>query len=295
MFRMLAIALGVLLSLNCGQSFGRDLGRNFLPNVFNLSDTDRPGDSNDMSAKTRVYPNLAAVKYIVSFGQSRAASNSAAPATPYVVTNRSTCINLNPYTDGGFFTADDPILGASASTGYLYTGWHGRLCDLLVNAGWRSGNAIAMIPFAIAGSSITQWKSGAEYGPRILSVATMLTTRGINPEFILVQIGTTDCIAGMSQATFESEMRAVISYWRGLPGRSADKFYITLDTIHDANVVCPAIVAAETAVGGDAGNSVGANADVFTFPTYSDGTHFNDTGNAAMASAHSSKIQANYP
>lgn len=268
-------------------------GRPALPNLYNLSDTDNPGDNFDTSAKTRIYPILNGTTGIfVTIGQSRITNNSAVPAVPYVCTNGVKCINLNPY-DGAYYIANDPVLGCSASAGYLNSGWHGMLCDKLINAGKYT--QVVVIPIAIAGTSVTQWDVGGPYHDRIRAASAMLTAMGINPTAWLWLQGTTDAIAGMNQATYETALRAVIAYQRLLPGRFADKWMIAQDTIHDpANTISLPIRAAQAAVAGDFNNSLGPDCDTLIYPTYADGTHFNATGNDAVAALWSTKIQAAY-
>jgi hypothetical protein len=264
-----------------------------LPNIYNLSDTDHPGDNSDTSAKQHIYPTLdGSTGIFVTIGQSRIASNSSAPASPYTPTNGAKCLNLNPY-DGTYYFANDPVLGASASVGFLNTGWHGRLCDALVNA--SKYTQVVLIPIAIAGSSVTEWDSGGPYRDRIRAVAAMLTAMGITPTAWLWQQGTTDSINGMNQTTYQTTLRSVISYERSLSGRSADRWMIAQDTINGAaNNVSTAIRAAQAAVAGDSNNFLGPDCDTLTFPTNSDGTHFNDTGNAAVTGLWSTKIRADF-
>lgn len=265
-------------------------GRPELPNIYGLSDTDHAGDNFDTSAKKRIYPTIDGTTGVfVTIGQSRIANNSAAGATPYTVSNPSKCLNLNPY-DGAYYVANDPVLGASASAGFNNAGWHGRLCDKLIAAGKYT--QVVLIPIAIAGSSVTEWDSGGPYRDRIRAASAMLTAMGITPTAWLWQQGTTDSIAGMTQSTYQTALRAIIAYQRSLPGRSADKWMIALDTIHDANVTSSDIRVAQNAVAGDSNNFLGPDCDTLTSPTNSDGTHFNNTGNDAVATLWTSKISA---
>lgn len=266
-------------------------GRPVLPNLYGLSDTDQVGDNFDTSAKTRIYPNITGAGVFVTIGQSRITNNSASSAAPYTVSNGANCINLNPY-DGCYYIANDPVLGCSASPGYLNAGWHGRLCDKLITAGKYP--KVVVIPCGIGGSSVTDWSAGGNYRDRIRAVSAMLTALGITPTAWLWQQGTTDSIAGMTQATYQTALRAIIAYQRSLPGRSADKWMIAQDTIHDANVTSAALRAAQAAVAGDSNNFLGPDCDTLTSPTNSDGTHFNAVGNDAVAGLWSTKIQASF-
>lgn len=283
--------LVLLLCLISTAALGFSSGRTELPNIYGLSDSDHAGDNFDTVGKRRFYATInGTTGTFVTLGQSRIASNSAAPATPYVVSNPTKCFNLNPY-DGAFYVANDPVLGASANAGYLNAGWHGMLCDKLIAAGKYT--QVVFIPIAIAGSSVTEWDSGGPYRDRIRAVSAMLTAMGITPTAWLWEQGVTDATAGMTQATYQTTLRAVISYERGLSGRSADKWMISQDTINGTNVTSAGIRAAQAAVAGDANNSLGPDADTLTTPTYADTTpHFNATGNDAIAALWSTKIQA---
>lgn len=266
-------------------------GRVELPNTWNLSDTDKVGDNFDTTGKTRIYPTIdGSTGIFVTSGQSRIANNSASSATPYTVLNGANCINLNPY-DGCYYIANDPVLGCSASAGYRNAGWHGRLCDKLIAAGKYT--KVIVIPCAIAGSSVSEWAAGGIYRDRIRAVCQMLTTMGITPTAHLRMIGTTDSIALMNPATYLAHERDSIAYWRSFPGRSADKFMIALDTIHDADVTSTGLRTAQTTLGGDPGNYVGWDCDNLTLAGgYSDGTHLTTTGNDGCAHGASTRIQA---
>lgn len=266
-------------------------GRPSLPNIYNLSDVDQVGDCFDTSAKKRIYPNISGAGIFVTIGQSRITNNSAAGATPYVVTQGVNSINLNPY-DGCYYIANDPVLGCSASAGYLNSGWHGMMCDKLIVAGKYS--KVVVIPCGIGGSSVTQWNIGGVYNDRIRAVSALLTGMGITPTAWLWQQGTTDSIAGMDQNTYQTNLRAVIAYQRGLPGRSSDKWMIAQDTIYGANLTSSAIRAAQLDVSTDTNNYLGPDCDTMISPTYSDGTHFNGVGNDAVAGLWTTKIQANF-
>lgn len=266
-------------------------GRPLLPNLFNLSDTDHADDYFDITAKTRVLPTINGTTGIfVTIGQSKIANNSSAPAVQYIVTHGANCINLNPY-DGQYYIANDPVLGCSASTGFLQSGWQGRLCDKLITAGKYT--QVILVPLAIAGSSVTDWDTGGAYHDRIRAVSALLTAKGIAPTSWLWQQGTTDNQSGMTQATYQTTLRSVIAYARSLPGRSADKWTIAQDTILN-NVTSTGIRAAQAAVATDTGNKLGPDMDTLTMPTYTDGTHFNTTGNDAAAGLWSTNIQGNF-
>jgi hypothetical protein len=265
-------------------------GRVELPNLYGLSDVDKAGNNFDTSAKKRIYPDITGAGIFVTIGQSRIANNSASGSTPYTVLNGANCINLNPY-DGCYYIANDPVLGCSASAGYMNAGWHGRLCDKLITA--TKYTKVVVIPIATAGSSVTEWDSGGPYRDRIRAASAMLTAMNITPTAWLWQQGLTDANAGMTQATYQTALRSIIAYQRSLSGRSADKWMIAQASVGGAaNTTSAAIRAAQAAVAGDANNFLGPDTDTLTYPTNSDGTHYNDTGNDAVAGLWSTEIQA---
>jgi hypothetical protein len=150
-----------------------------------------------------------------------------------------------------------------------------------------------VIPIAIGGSSVIDWDIGGAYHDRIRAASALLTSMGLTPTAWLWQQGTTDSINGMAQATYQTTLRSVISFQRNQPGRSADKWMIALDTINGgSNTTSAALRAAQAAVAGDANNFLGPDCDTQTFPTNSDGTHFNDIGNDAIAGLWATKIRA---
>jgi hypothetical protein len=276
----------------------RDAGLPTAPNTYNMPAINAPtpiGSNNwDTTGKQRIFPTIGVgTAVFVTIGQSKIANNSSPPATPYSPTNGSKCINLNPYEgpDPHYYVANDPVVGASASAGFFQAGWHGRLCDKLINAGKYT--QVIFMPIAIGGTAVADWAPGGTYNPRITAAAALLTGMGITPTAWLWQQGTNDCVNGTSGSAYQTALQNVIAYERGLPGRSADKWMIAEDTINGAgNTVCSGIETAQTTVGGQAGNSIGPNSDTLGTPTYTDGTHYNNTGNDAIAGLWSTKIQA---
>jgi len=287
MMRWLAI-----VPMLCAAAFARDAGRPDPGNVYGLGDApiNATNPAYDTLGKSRIFPaSLSSVAWFVTIGQSRIANNSSSPATPYTVANGANCVNLNPY-DGNFYIANDPILGASASPGTFNAGWHGRLCDKLITAGKYT--KVGFLPIAMAGSSVADWMNGGgQYAARIQVAVSWLNALGITPKAWMWHQGSADCVGAMAGATYQSDLRAVISYERGRTGRSADKWIIAQDTIH-SGATCAGIQTAQTTVAGDSGNYAGPNADAIPGGDY-DGTHYNDTGNDWIAGQWSTAIQTN--
>lgn len=295
MIRSLLAVLAALFLLggSSESAHARDLGFLSLPNTYNFPDT-RDGDNFNTLGQRRAYPIIDGTTAIIpTIGQSKIANNSASPAAPYTPTNASKCFVLNPY-DGAYYVAADPVLGATATNGYFYAGWHGRLCDKLL-AGTPKYTQVVFVPMAVSGASVSDWKSGGAYNNRLTAAATMISAKGLSVTFVMWQQGVTDAINGMSQSTYQTDLRAVISYWRGLTGHSSDRWMIAQDTINGAgNSTSSAIRAAQAAVAGDANNALGPDADTLGFSTYTDGLHYNTTGNDAIAGLWDTRIRAAY-
>lgn len=293
MFRRIAAAL--LAFLIVLPLAAREAGKPDYLNLFGLIDTPSLGTGGNWDAATKqeIYPAIGAGTGIfVTLGQSRISDISASGSTRYTPTNGSNCINLNPY-DGHFYKLTNPALGASWNPALpqQQIDWMGRLCDKLITAGKYT--QVVFIPIAQSGSSVVDWMTGGFANIRLTVAASWLTAKGITPTAWLWQQGTTDCINAMTQATYQTDLRAVIAYERGLTGRSADKWMIAEDSVKDGTgAVCTAIEAAQAAVAADANNFVGPNADGLPTSDYDSGPHFNDTGNDAIAGLWSAKVQA---
>jgi hypothetical protein len=256
--------------------------------------TGAPGNA-DATVKQIIYTvPQAGDGVFVTIGQSRISNQSMSTATQYTPTNGVKCLNLNPY-DGNVYQLIDPVFGATSywgnPTGQI--GYHGQLCDSLINAGKYT--RVFFIPTAQDGASVADFLNGGIAFNRVTVPAQWLTYLGWTPTAWLWQQGNADCIAGMSQATYTADLRSVISYERGLSGRSSDKWMIALDSIMNASGgTCSGITAAQTAVGGDSNNFVGPNANGLPTTDYDATLHFNNTGNTAMSGLWSTKIQANF-
>lgn len=275
-------------------AIAHDAGWPGLVNVYGLDDTSTNASNAtypvfDPLGHSQIFPSsVTSIPWFVTIGQSRIANNSSSPASPYVVTNGANCINLSPYS-GFYYIANDPVIGATATPGNFQAGWHGRLCDKLITA--SKYTQVGFIPIAMGGSAVADWISGGQYNPRITVAAEWLTALGITPKAWMWQQGTSDCVAGTSGATYQTDLQNVISFERALSGRSSDHWIIAEDTIH-SGTTCSAIETAQATVGGQSGNYVGPNADAVPMADY-DGTHYNNTGNDWIAGQWSTAIQSN--
>ena len=265
------------------------IGQEPSPNLYRMPEFDAVGTQKDPTGRRRAYPVIdGSTGVFVTIGQSRIANNSGPPATPYTPSNGVKCLNLNPY-DGNFYVLKDPVIGCSATDGYYQAGWQGRFCDKLLLPTAKYSQLV-ILPIAVAGSSITQWVPGTgSLNPRILAACNLLTGLGITPTAWLIQIGTTDNINGMAQATFAAHLRSVIAYQRSLPGRSADKWMIAQDTIYGGSTSA-GIRAAQASVATDANNYLGPDCDTIDPGAY-DGTHYNDTGNNYIAGLWDTRVR----
>lgn len=268
-------------------------GNPLTANPFGYPDTTGTPSNKDTVGKRRVFPTIGAGTGIfVTIGQSRIANISSSPAAPYTPTNFGKVFNLNPF-DGLIYLLDDPILGCSYNPNMpeQRVSWQGRLADKLIAAGKYT--QVLFIPIAQGGSSVADWMSGSIHSKRIDIAAAILSANSWSPSAWLWMQGTTDVINGMSQATYQTNLRSVIAYERAISGRSADKWMIALDSIKDnTGTTNAAIRAAQTAVQADANNVAGPDADSLPTTDYDSGPHFNDTGNDAIAGLWSTAIQA---
>lgn len=290
--------LSIIFLCLCAPVLAHEAGNLPFANTYGLYDTPSLGTPGnwDTTGKFSIPSSVinGTTGVFVTIGQSRISNQSSSPATQYVPTNSVKCLNLNPY-DGQIYKLIDPVLGASvvASNSLFSIGWHGQLCDKLINAGKYT--QVLLLPIAQSGSSVTDWISSGFANIRLTVAASWLTSLGLTLNGWLWQQGTTDCISGMSQNTYQTNLRSVISYERALSGRSSDKWMIAQDSVKDgAGTTCSAIRAGQASVAGDSNNILGPDIDSLPTTDYDAGPHFNNTGNDAAAGLWSTKIQANF-
>lgn len=245
----------------------------------------------DITKKFRVANNIFAGAFFLRIGQSRIANISSQPYTPYVVANPTKCLNFNPY-DGFVYQLSDPVLGSSYNPAFVEQtgGWAGQLCDDLIVA--NKYTQVAFMDIATGGSSVLDWIPGGKFNVRMHVAISWLKLKGIFPTAIMWQQGTTDAINMMSQTTYQTNLRSVISDYNSLMG-IAGAWDIALDTQSMGANWAP-VRAAQTLVAGDNGNVLGPDMDTIPFPADNDGTHYNNSGNTLAASLWSTNIQAHF-
>lgn len=293
--RWVVLALCLVASL----AFARDVGRLEYPNTTGIADfqitlstpaSDTLGRSQLFFPGNMSNPTGTHFAWFVTVGQSRTANVSSAPAHQYSVTNGTHCVSLNPAT-GKMYIANDPILGASAPLGNFQAGWHGKLCDLLINGATKGYTDVGFIAVAIGGSSVLDWIPSGQFNARMQAAASWLTAMGITPRAWIWQQGLADC--AMAGATYQTNLQNVLVSERGFSGRSGDRWMITVDTVSGISpqVTCPAIASAQTTVAGQTNNVAGPNLDSIPVADY-DGIHYNDTGNSYVATQYQTAIGA---
>jgi len=323
-----------LLTVLVGAVGAREAGRPDDRNVYGLPDINTAAGSFgpiqwSAAGKIQVFPsNVPSIAWFVAVGQSHIVNVSVPPLTTYYFpTNGAKCINLSPY-NGNYYIASDPVIGATIQVNGADLGWLSRLCDQLISgtggAGGKYGTSgVGLITVGIGGSSVCEWAPVSSAAPcpagstlgrtnlRLQIAAQWLTTLGITPRAWLYQQGQADCVGGISLATYASNLRAVISYERGLAAaRANDQWIISQDTYNQTSgtfgngvhggasppFTCPDTIAqAATNVGGDTHNFVGPNMDAIpgggVANTYTDGAHYTSvTGNIWAAQQWSSSI-----
>lgn len=209
--------------------------------------------------------------------------------TAYTPTNGSALDNFNVY-DGGMYAAADPLLGASWTYTTLGVGGTNpspgnigtRVGDLLITNG--KFDRVILVPVAIGGTAVADWATGA-VSNRIPTAMARLASRGITPATTGVTFaviwGQGESDAGTGQATYTSRLNTVISNAAsaGFSGRWFINKQTWIGGVVDTNTQ-----AAQVAMPNGSTIFAGADADSLNATNrYSDNTHFNDTGMAALA------------
>lgn len=235
---------------------------------------------------------------IVQAGQS---NNMDTAPDAYTPTNASHIFNLNIY-DGKIYPAIDPLVGC----GYIISGVNEngnpalRVADALISASLFQN--VYIVPLAIGGTSAADWESGLE-STRLSVAALRLAQRGMVAQTNVTVIvmwgqGEEDNLLGTSQATYTTEMNAVIAQFGGGTWFIAEQTYDT----GNGGTTSPAVQAAQAALvnhpsvwaGPDAdalvGNICGPSANAAC--RQSDGTHWSDNGSYSYAAAWVTALEA---
>lgn len=216
---------------------------------------------------------------LLTAGQSNMASVGPSAYTP---TNGSVLDNLNVY-NGLNYAATDPLLGSSYHNQLGSGGISLRVADLLVTNG--KFDRVFIVPIAIGGTSISQWRSGGVLYGNVSAAMARLNAAGLIPgttglTFAFVW-GQGEGDHGMAQATHQAGLGEVLSALTatGFNGRSFINKQTWNAGVTDANVR-----AAQAAVVNGTTIFAGADADTRNAADrQADNTHFNNAGMSAVA------------
>lgn len=187
-------------------------------------------------------------------------------------------------TNGGLYTAADPLLGC--------TGWHNlpgnpwptgswftRLPDKIFARGIT--RPVILVPIGVGGSNARDWQSGGGNAPRFAVTKARLAAAGLTANAIYWQQGESN--TGDTQVAYATALTSVIAGIRAqwaspIPILIAISTYINSSA--DANVAA----AQAAAVNNPAFIFAGANGDSLTGANrQSDNTHWSPTGADAYA------------
>jgi len=260
------------------------------------------------------------VKNLVLIGIGQSQGQAVAPSA-YVPTNASAIHNVN-VSDGGIYNWQDPPLGSAFA--YLSFGGTGTTCatigacgsiwariaDIFISGGGTvpaaTFNQVYLAPLNIGSTQSSQWVSGATYGNRVCAIMRQLAAKGITPgttnvTFALyVMNGENDGSSGVTLSQYQANMNDILTTAQGC-GFSGYAFLnkeTWLCTGAGVNAVSTTIQNAQSGLWGTSSWKQGADADSLgTGNRRSDcsgfaGTHFNDTGMAALATASANAMHA---
>lgn len=224
------------------------------------------------TGRTEVSPLLVGgenTAIILTIGQSTSANICNSAYTP----SNAKVHNLNIH-NGAMYRAVDPLLGPDGLNG----NWASELGDKLITAG--TYDRVILVPIALSGANANEWGSGA-CNHRIVCAIKRLSAFGMTPTFVLYQQGESEQIDGISKVTYKTGVTATIATLRGL-GVSAPIFIAKATMV--AGVVSATIQAGQAElVDNPNGVYAGADADSLDGTNRFDGTHWNATGRAALA------------
>lgn len=216
---------------------------------------------------------------LLTAGQSNMASVG---PSAYAPANGSVLDNLNVY-NGLNYAAADPLLGSSYHDQLGSGGVSLRVADLLVTNG--KFDRVFIVPIAVGGTSISQWRSGGALYGNIAAAMARLNAAGLIPgatglTFAFVW-GQGESDIGTAQATYQAGLGEVLSTLTatGFNGRA----FINKQTWNagttDANVR-----AAQAAVVNNVTVFAGADADTLNAASrQADNIHYSDAGMASFA------------
>jgi hypothetical protein len=207
-------------------------------------------------------------------GQSLVANNGASNYNP----GAALVQQINPY-DGIVYRAQDPVLGASGTTGGMVS----RIADDLVTAGIFQ--RVIVIPVAVGGTSVGQWGISGVLNHRLRVAIRRAREQGYTITFFIWEQGQGDL--GTTKAAWTASFYTLIDTAIGM-GVTAP-WFVAKDTFSSGSVDST-IQEAQTDLWGTTYNGVnihaGADIDSLTGANRQSGgsdAHLTDTGNAAAS------------
>lgn len=263
-----------------------------LPDPFVLDDTVPrsfpPGIWMDASGLTRRPAAIDPAKktlVLISAGQSQ--MENIAPTT-YVPTYGSKLDQLNIY-DGQLYNIAGPLLGAAYPSlqAYPHLGYGNittQLADLFIYYG--KFDRVIVVSIAVGGTSIDLWATGSLRN-RFPVAMRRLAALGIVPGMAgvtftcVLGIGEADVGLGTIKADFESRTRQFLA--NGQAAGYSGRLFVALET--SPGDTLSGTYQGQLGVVDNATIFQGGNLNTLTGTTYrgADGTHTNDTGQAAYA------------
>jgi hypothetical protein len=282
------IVLLFLASLTCLPVSAQHFGSSPVdPNSFDLFHSGPDINQNTKGYTLRAAQNLdPSVRNLVLVVPGQSNVTNVAPSL-YTPAN-PTKIDQLCLTDGGLYSAADPMLSLTGTTGMPIL----RLADNLITSGLFDRVVIA--PLGAGGTSVSDWETGIEVtkipaGISRLKAKGLVNGTNVTVVFIWNQ-GEQDTNLGTSQAAYTTSMNNVIAASRksGFSGL----WFIPVET-WDLGTASAAVAAAQAAVVNHGSNVwAGPNLDALVGNACSgvacrqgDNLHWSDAGAASMATA----------
>jgi len=146
------------------------------------------------------------VMWVLVFGQSNAANSGGEPTGPLE--------NIYSFYDGKTYIGQAPLLGATGRKGSVWT----QLAERMLKQGLAE--KIVLVPFAIGGTSITYWREGGKFNPRLRDIVARAKQSGGTINLALWQQGEGDY--DMSQAEYE---QSLLSIYESLRSEGVDPLF----------------------------------------------------------------------
>lgn len=222
---------------------------------------------------------------IVCVGQSNICNSGNATYTPANALNHHLCI-----CNGGCYQAKSNLLGCNTQPNGNGN-WIARLADKLITAGTYT--RVILVPIGIGGTVISQWAAGGIFNHRIGVCNNRLTAAGLTATHVIWHQGESDEGAGTSQADYTTGLNSVISTFRtsSFNALKTAKFFPCKVSWFNGSTSA-AIQAAQAAVVDNVTIFAGADSDSLDGTNRYDNTHFNATGQDAIAGLMKTIIQA---